>query len=286
MVRMPKKAVALLLSSHPGPAAVVTIVALLLGVVVGATASVVVLLTAAVLAGQLSIGWSNDWLDAQRDRALGRSDKPVARGSISAAAVRACALGAFGAMIVLSALLGPAAAIANIVTVCSGWAYNLGLKATVLSPLPYAVAFGLLPAVATLSLRPPAIPAWWVILAGALLGVAAHLTNALPDLAGDAATGIRGVPHRLGADVCGYVAFSLLGAVAVLLAVGTLSAGDASPAFALLPVVGACCGIALTIVGLRLTARGVHTRTLMRLVMAGAVIDVVMLLGAGPALLA
>ena len=34
--------------------------------------------------------------------------------------------------------------------------------------------------------------------AGALLGVGAHLVNALPDLADDEATGVRGLPHRLG----------------------------------------------------------------------------------------
>ena len=38
------------------------------------------LVTAAVLAGQLSIGWSNDLIDARRDRAVGRTDKPLAVG--------------------------------------------------------------------------------------------------------------------------------------------------------------------------------------------------------------
>jgi hypothetical protein len=47
--------------------------------------------------------------------------------------------------------LGGAAALA---TVLCAWAYNLTLKATVLSWLPYAIAFGMLPAVATLSASP------------------------------------------------------------------------------------------------------------------------------------
>ena len=39
----------------------------------------VALVTAAVLCGQLSIGWSNDLVDLARDRAVGRRDKPLAR---------------------------------------------------------------------------------------------------------------------------------------------------------------------------------------------------------------
>ena len=80
-----------------------------------------------------------------------------------------------------------------------GWAYNLGLKSTVLSWLPYAIAFGMLPAVTTLSASPSRWPAAWALIAGALIGVAAHLANVLPDLREDVANGVRGLPRRLGA---------------------------------------------------------------------------------------
>lgn len=286
MVRMPKRAVALLLSSHPGPASVVSLVALLLGVVLQLPISGIVLLAAAVLAGQLSIGWSNDWLDAARDRAVSRTDKPVALGAVTIPAVRGSSFIAFGAMVVLSLLLGSAAGLVHIVAVASGWAYNLGVKNTSLSLLPYALSFGLLPGVATLARNPPALPAWWVFAAGALLGIAAHLTNVLPDLERDSATGIRGLPHRIGARASGYAAFALLGLVAVLLGAGTLSSGPATAATIVIPIAGIAIGIALTAIGVRMTAAGVHTRVLMRLVMAGALVDVVMLLGAGTALLA
>ena len=43
----------------------------------------IALVVAAVLAGQLSIGWLNDVLDAERDRTAGRADKPVAAGAVS-----------------------------------------------------------------------------------------------------------------------------------------------------------------------------------------------------------
>ena len=52
------------------------------------------LVVAAVLAGQLSVGWSNDLVDVGRDRRAGRTDKPLATGEASLAVVRgACARG-------------------------------------------------------------------------------------------------------------------------------------------------------------------------------------------------
>nr|MDT0526540.1 UbiA family prenyltransferase [Streptomyces sp. DSM 41633] len=77
--------------------------------------------------------------------------------------------------------------------------YNLRLKATALSWLPYAVGFAALPSLVTLSLPEAPWPRWWAVAAGALLGVAAHLGDTLPDIEEDRAAGVRGLPHRLGA---------------------------------------------------------------------------------------
>jgi 4-hydroxybenzoate polyprenyltransferase len=157
--------------------------------------------TGAVAAGQLTIGWSNDVIDASRDQQVGRADKPVARGEVSEVVVRRMIAVAAGACLVLSLACGLASATVHLLLVVgSGWAYNLGLKRVVWSGLPYAIAFGALPAVITLALPDPHWPPVWMMAAGALLGVGAHLLNALPDLADDAQTGVRGLPHRLGAS--------------------------------------------------------------------------------------
>lgn len=42
-------------------------------------------------------------------------------------------------------------------------------------------------------------PAWWAVAGGALLGVAAHLGDVLPDIEADLRAGVRGLPQRLGA---------------------------------------------------------------------------------------
>lgn len=218
--RVPALAGALARASHPAPTVAVTVLAALAAVVAGHTAAGVARVALAVLAGQLTIGWSNDLVDAARDRAVGRSDKPVATGQLPAPVLRAALVAASAACVVLSAALGVAAGLTHLVLlVGSGWAYNLWLKRTVLSGLPYVVAFGALPAVVWLALDPPAWPPGWTMAVGALLGLGAHLVNVLPDLADDAATGVRGLPHRLGPRATGVLAVAALtagSAVAVL----------------------------------------------------------------------
>jgi 4-hydroxybenzoate polyprenyltransferase len=186
-----------------------------------------ILLTAAVLTGQLSIGWSNDYLDAERDSAAHRTDKPVAAGAVAPRVAGMAALIALTLTLALSAPLGWPGGGAALVVVLCGWLYNLGLKATILSWLPYAIAFGMLPAAATLSATPPRWPPAWALTAGAVLGVAAHLANVLPDLHDDSATGIRGLPHRLGAKATALTGAGLLLAVSAVILFGP--GGEAGP---------------------------------------------------------
>lgn len=186
---------------HPGPTVAVTAITALLAWSVGHGLGRGALVTAAVGAGQLGIGWSNDLLDAARDRQVGRRDKPVALGQLSRGILRVAVVVSVAACVVLSLLCGWASGLVHLLLlVGSGWAYNLGLKRMVLSPVAYAVAFGALPAVVTLALRPAEVPPVWMMVTGALLGVGAHLLNALPDLEDDETTGVRGLPHRLGRD--------------------------------------------------------------------------------------
>ena len=87
---------ALVQASHPEPAVAVTAVTALLAWGVGHDAGRHRCGSrAAVLASQLAIGWVNDWLDADRDPAVGRTDKPVATGAIDRRTVGIC--GARGA---------------------------------------------------------------------------------------------------------------------------------------------------------------------------------------------
>jgi 4-hydroxybenzoate polyprenyltransferase len=208
----------LVVAAHAGPTLAVTVLAALLAAAQGLEPGRGALVVAAVLAGQLSIGWSNDLVDLARDRQTGRADKPVASGQVPASLVRGCCGVAVVACVVLSLACGLVAGLVHLVCVAAGWAYNLGLKATAWSWLPYAVAFGGLPVF--VALAGGEAPPWWWPVGAALLGVGAHLLNVLPDLDDDAATGVRGLPHRLGRRLLPPVAAAVLVAATVVVLVG------------------------------------------------------------------
>jgi heme o synthase len=247
----------------------------------GRSAWGVVAAALAVLAGQLSVGWCNDYVDRDRDALAGRRDKPVARGDVSAGSVRMAALIALAAVPLLSLLSGWRAAIVHCVAVAMAWAYDLGLKATALSVVPYAIAFGLLPVFVVLGLPGAPLPPWWAPLAGALLGAGAHFANALPDLADDLATGVRGLPQRLGAKISQLLSIVLLLSASVVLA---LAPGlPSSTASAVLVVAALLAAVALVIAGAVLGRRP-GSRAPFRATMLVALLDVVLLIARGRAL--
>lgn len=255
-------------ASHPGPTFAVTMVAVLLAVGAGLDSWRVALLGAAMLADQLSVGFSNDWIDASRDRAVGRSDKPLARGDVGVGAVRASAWICLALALALTAPLGLWALLAHATALLSAWLYNAWLKNTSLSVLPFVISFGLLPAIVTLSGAPPTAPACWVLGAGALLGTAAHFANVLPDLLADRQTGIRGLPHRLGERLSAFVIAAALAAASALL---FLARPD------VLHALGFAAGLAIALACVILVARGRISRLLFRLIIVAALLDVALL---------
>ncbi|NJP25125.1 hypothetical protein FLW53_13070 [Microbispora sp. SCL1-1] len=191
---------------HPGPTAAVTTLVTALVAVAGWGPAGTVLTALAVLTGQLSVGWCNDAVDAARDAGAGRTSKPIVAGLVSARTVRVAAFAALVACVPLSLTCGVVAGVTHLVAVAAAWAYNLWLKGTAASWVPYAAGFGAVPVFVTTGtpghappVSPPvSSPAWWAVLAAALLGCAAHLANVLPDIETDVATGVRGWPQRLG----------------------------------------------------------------------------------------
>jgi 4-hydroxybenzoate polyprenyltransferase len=270
-VRIP----ALIQAAHPEPCVAVTAITTALAVSAGRGAGSAVV-AAALLSGQLSIGWSNDWIDAARDRRTGRPDKPAARGDVTPAMLRTAALLAVLACVPLSLAMGTRAGLAHLAAVASAWAYNAGLKSTPLSWAPYAFSFGLIPSIVTLGGPSRSFAPLWATLAGALLGVGAHLANVLPDLADDLATGVRGLPHRLGAGATQVASAALL-----LAATGVLAVGPGRPGLAQ----GAACvaAAAVTAAGFALTRR-TGSRAAFRAVLVVAGIDVALLLASGTSL--
>ncbi|MGW6411504.1 UbiA family prenyltransferase [Streptomyces vinaceus] len=210
----------LLRACHPVPAAAVTLLAAALAAAAGRGLPGAALVAAAVGTGQLSVGWCNDRVDLARDLATGRRDKPLVSGAVRPAAVTAAALMALALCVPLSLAGGLLAGSAHLSGVAAAWAYNLRLKNTAVSWLPYALAFGLLPAFVTLGLPGAPWPPWWLTAAAALLGAGAHFANVLPDIDDDLATGVSGLPHRIGARGAAAVGGLLVLGSAVALVAG------------------------------------------------------------------
>lgn len=257
---------------HPAPTVAVTAVAALLAAGVGLSPGRIALFAAAVLTGQLSIGWSNDRIDSARDKATGRADKPATTGRVPVDALWPAALAALATTAVLSALLGWRAGLAALLLVAAGWAYNLGLKATQLSGLAYVIGFGALPAAPYLALPGHPWPPWWAPATGALLGLGAHFANVLPDLLDDANTGIRGLPQRLGRRRGILAMTSTLAGASLVLGFGP---GDVSLA---LGVTATVAGLVAAGTAAVLASRNPDSSAAFRLTLAIAVLDVALFL--------
>jgi 4-hydroxybenzoate polyprenyltransferase len=276
---MPNTVVALARSTHPGPTVAVTAIAVVLGIGAGLDPLRLALLAAMIFTNQLSVGLSNDWIDADRDRAVGRSDKPVARGLIGVSTVRTAAWASVVASVLVSLPLGAGTVITNAVFIASAWAYNAGLKNTVFSVVPYVVSFGLLPLIVTLARQPPTGAAWWAMAAGAALGIAAHFANVLPDLEDDERTGVRGLPHRMGRRGAGVATYLVLVAASALVVTGPGTPLGAVAA------IGGTLSLIIAVAGIVLVFVRPPTRLLFQLIIAAALLDVVLLALAGSALL-
>ncbi len=151
-----------------------------------------------VFTGQLVVGWSNDLYDYHDDLMHNRQHKPLVSGLIS----RGYLINWVRIMVPFSFvanLLGPLGFKGGLVYmfgISMGVAYNFYFKFNVFSWLPYALAFAALPSCIAISkdINPPV----WMWLGGALFGSAAHFINVIKDMDQDRASGIGGLPQRLG----------------------------------------------------------------------------------------
>ena len=207
--------IALLRASH-FPQTLAMTVALGIGAwVMGVRDQNLVVFVAAVLFGQFSVGWVNDFIDARLDRSVGRSEKPIVAGTLETSSLKVPIAIALILVVPLSILAaGWIGGLAHIAAVGSAHIYNVYLSRTVWSWVPYAVSFSLLPffvAQAGSRVLWPELP---MILLFALVGVIAHLLNALPDIAIDREGGKGGLVVSLGRQKS-LLLFAVLFALAI-----------------------------------------------------------------------
>ena len=209
-------------ATHAAPTLAVTTVITLTAWSLGWRGIALAGVAAAVFVGQCSIGWSNDAFDADLDARAERSAKPTVAGLVSARSLWRAAIIALGLSAALSwSVAGWVGGSFHVVAVAMAWAYNTVLSRTAWSWLPYAVSFGCVPPFLTYGLTATPPPAWLVAIYP-IVGVSAHLANALPDLESDQAAGVGGIAVRLGAQRAALICWVLLGIGSTILTVVAL----------------------------------------------------------------
>lgn len=170
----------------------------------------------AILAGQCVVGWTNDVVDLPLDSPAARSNKPLVAGSVTTRQLKIAIFIVLVAALLLSLIspLGVIGTLVHALLLLSATAYNLYLKKTVLSVLPYVISFGGLPWAVYLSAGKN--PPLWLVLAFVFISSSFHFLNVLKDLEADVAQGVLGLPQRLGRR-------KSLGMSLVLLVAGLLS---------------------------------------------------------------
>jgi 4-hydroxybenzoate polyprenyltransferase len=170
-----------------------------------------------VFTGQLVVGWSNDLYDFADDQKHQRLNKPLVSGVITEKYLRSWLIFMVPFSFVVNILgpLGFKGGLLYWLGIGFGVAYNFYFKFTFLSPLPFAVAFAILPS--CIAISKDVTPPLWMWLGGALLGCAAHFINVLKDLDQDRASEIKGLPQIVGkkasiaiAAVLSVIAFFVL----------------------------------------------------------------------------
>ena len=188
--------------------------------VCGGSWSAVALVLLASAAGQATVGWTNDVHDAAADRAAGRVNKPTVRGELRPEDLRAPILVSATLTIPLSFLAaGWIGGAAHIAAVASALVYNFFLARTMWSWVPYAVSFALMPVFIAHASSPTLWPTIPIVLLSVLVGVTAHLLNAIPDIDIDRETGWGGLAVSLGKRRSIVVVAALAGVAAVCLGV-------------------------------------------------------------------
>ena len=163
-----------------------------------------------IFLGQLLVGWSNDLKDYPDDLIHKRRAKPLVAGQLNEGQLLG-AVKIVAPIAVIFNLFGPLGfrgGAIYLLGVGLGVSYNFYFKSTLLSPLPYALAFAAL--VSSLVIATDRSAPIWLISSGALLGVAAHFANVLKDLDQDISSGIKGLPQRLGKKFSRIICSTLL----------------------------------------------------------------------------
>ena len=217
---MKTRIVGLAKASHFGPSLLVTGLSYFFAQLYWQPGSALII-ALGFFSGQLIVGWSNDLIDYADDLSHHRVNKPLIAGLITRTFLQSWLAVMIPVALVIN-LFGPLGFVGGGLSIFAiVWAlgYNFYFKFNIFSPLPYAVAFAILPSCMAYSQDKTPPTSMW--LGGALFGMAAHFLNVLKDMDQDHASGIKGLPQR-----CGKTGSIIAAAILIALGVTLLLLSD------------------------------------------------------------
>lgn len=195
-------AVQLLQAAHAKQAITTALAMALAAAVAGRAARETAVVLVTVLVGQTILGWHNDIVDRQRDKAHGLTGKPVAMGRLSTDTLWYAVLVAALLLVPLAITTGIKAGCLYLASVAVGLLGNVVLRTGLLSWWSWAVSFALLPAYLSFGGwggqaegNPPETS---IVVLAALLGIGVHFTRAVWGLVADHEDGWTYLPLKLG----------------------------------------------------------------------------------------
>ena len=205
--------------THPFPSILDGLVSGGVAAVAGAGTDLAVRVGAAMTLLQLGIGTVNDVVDALHDRL--KPGKPIPSGLVGSAGARALAGLCFLGGIALAWSVGPLPGLIALLVVAIGLAYDLRLKGTAWSWLPFALGIPILPLFGWVAATGSLAPAFLAVVPAAMAaGAGLAIGNALVDVERDQAAGRTSVAAVLGADRAAGLSAGLY-ALVTLIAAGS-----------------------------------------------------------------
>jgi 4-hydroxybenzoate polyprenyltransferase len=192
-----KKIRGFILATHFGPTVLVVTISFLLAKTQFSTKHSLEI-AIAILAGQCVVGWSNDLIDFPLDLAAKRMKKPLVAGSITPGMLKPAIAIALTLAMIFSYLgpLGFKGTAIHALGLISATLYNVKLKRTWISALPYFFSFAAMPWAIYISAEKH--PPLWLWMGFALFACAFHFLNVMKDLTIDIEQCVLGLPQRMG----------------------------------------------------------------------------------------
>jgi 4-hydroxybenzoate polyprenyltransferase len=231
-------------------------------------ARAILLIAAAIIGSQATVGVVNDLRDRDLD-AIAKPSKPLVAGRVTVRGASLLGCIALLVALVCGAALGVRSLLFVIGMTAAGLIYDLWLKRTAVSFLPYIFGLPLLPLWAWTCVRDAPPRLWLTYPLGILIGFGLHLANALPDAGRDAAGGVRGVVQVVGTRAALLLCFGSF-AVTILAVAALTHAQWSAVVLVLIGVAAVLLLVAATGAALRPT-----TETLQRnwgLLICGAIV--------------